>query len=867
MIYHQTDIRDVMKAFTSSIEGLSKQEAAERLIKNGPNVLQEQKKRSVLKMIISQFTDFMIVVLIAAAVISGIIGEISDTYVILIIVLLNAVIGFVQEYRAEKAMAALKKLATSFAQVVREGQVVKLPSSELVVGDIVLLEAGNSVPADLRVIESMQLNVQEASLTGESSEVEKFSEVLKDEKLPLGDRKNMLYKSTFVTNGRGKGIVVATAMDTELGKIAKLLSGEETETPLQKRLAKFGKNLSYIILIICAIFFVIGVLRGDEPMNMLLTAISLAVAAIPEALPALIVIALALGAKRLVEHKALIRRLPAVETLGSVTYICSDKTGTLTLNKMTVEEVFIGENIPLKQGLIQKADQENEKLIWLLRAMALNNDVSRDDKGLVMGDSTEVATYEWARINQYKKEELELKFPRVAELPFDSVRKCMSTIHQTGHEYIVFVKGAAEVLITKDRSLSKEDKEKFIDTSNQMASKGLRVLGFAMRSFSSLPPTIQPDSVETDLQFIGICGMMDPPREEVKKAISMCKTAGIKSVMITGDHPVTATTIAKMLGIVERENDLAITGTELEAMSDDEFTRKVEHIRVYARVSPEQKLKIVMALQAQGQFVAMTGDGVNDAPSLKRADIGIAMGITGTDVSKEAAHMILLDDNFTTIVNAIKQGRRIFDNIRKFIKYILTGNSAEIWTLFLAPLFGLPIPFLPIHILWINLVTDGLPGLALATEPAEKGVMARKPRHPKQSIFADGMGIHILWVGLLMGLICLGTQAFAIKNHIPHWQTLIFSVLCFSQLGHLLAIRSNKTSFFSSGNLANKTLLLTVLFTFALQISTIYLPFFNRILKTEPLTMTELAMALGVSCMVFVAVEIEKLIKRKVLKN
>jgi Ca2+-transporting ATPase len=867
MIYHQTDIQDAMKAFNSSIEGLSKQEAAERLTKNGLNVLQEQKKRSIFKMIISQFTDFMILVLIAAAVISGIIGEISDTYVILFIVVLNAVIGFVQEYRAEKAMAALKKLATSFAQVVREGQVIRLPSSELVVGDIVLLEAGNSVPADLRVIESIQLNVQEASLTGESSEVEKFSEALKDEKLPLGDRKNMLYKSTFVNNGRGKGIVVATSMDTELGKIAKLLSGEETETPLQKRLAKFGKNLSYIILVICTIFFLIGVLRGDEPMNMLLTAISLAVAAIPEALPALIVIALALGAKRLVEHKALIRRLPAVETLGSVTYICSDKTGTLTLNKMMVEEVFIGERIPLKQGLIQKADQENEKQIWLLRAMALNNDVSRDEKGLVMGDSTELASYEWARLNQFKKEELELKFPRVAEIPFDSVRKCMSTIHHTGHEYIAFVKGAAEVLIAKDSSLSKEGKEKFVKASNQMASQGLRVLGFAMRTFSALPHSIQPDSVETDLQFIGICGMMDPPREEVKKAISMCKTAGIQSVMITGDHPVTATTIAKMLGIIEHENDLTITGAELEAMSDDEFTSKVEHIRVYGRVSPEQKLKIVMALQAQGQFVAMTGDGVNDAPSLKRADIGIAMGITGTDVSKEAAHMILLDDNFTTIVNAIKQGRRIFDNIRKFIKYILTGNSAEIWTLFLAPLFGLPIPFLPIHILWINLVTDGLPGLALATEPAEKGVMARKPRHPKQSIFADGMGIHILWVGVLMGLICLGTQAFAIKNHILHWQTLIFSVLCFSQLGHLLAIRSNKTSFFSSGIFTNKTLLLTVLFTFNLQISTIYLPFFNRILKTEPLTMIELAMALGVSCMVFVAVEIEKLIKRKVLKN
>lgn len=861
MNFHTLDIEKTIETLDSSLIGLNSSEAERRLQEHGKNEITEQKKKPVWKMFLQQFADFMIVVLMIAAVLAGVIGDITDSYVILLIVILNAVIGFVQEYRAEKAMEALKKMAASNALVIRGRQTLSIPASNLVTGDVVILEAGNIIPADLRIIESAQLKVEEASLTGESHAVEKSTQPLYVENLPLGDRNNMAYKSTFVTYGRGKGIVVATGMKTELGKIAQMLSGDEVKTPLQKRLATFGKKISYIILLICAVFLLIGILRGDDPLTMLLTAISLAVAAIPEALPALIVITLALGAKRLVKQNALIRKLPAVETLGSVTYICSDKTGTLTLNKMTVEEVFVGDEIILKNYI--KDFKNDERLEWLLSAMALNNDVSIGENGISIGDPTEVAPYELAKNNSFIRNELETKFPRVAEIPFDSERKCMTTIHKWGNEYIAFTKGAVEVLISKDNSSTSEQKAKIISCSEKMAADGLRILGYTMRKLTALPPLISSETIETNLNVIGICGMMDPPREEVKEAVRICKTAGIKSVMITGDHPITAKTIAKRLGIIESENDLAITGTELGSMSEQEFKDKVEHIRVYARVSPEQKLNIVKALQEKGQFVAMTGDGVNDAPSLKRADIGIAMGITGTDVSKEAAHMILLDDNFTTIVSAVKQGRRIFDNIRKFIKYILTGNSAEIWAIFLAPFFGLPIPLLPIHILWINLITDGLPGLALAAEPAEKGVMNRPPRNPKENIFSGGLGVHILWVGLLMGIVSIGMQAYAISTNNSHWQTMVFTVLCFSQMGHVFAIRSDSQSLFALGIFSNKPLIGVITLTFILQFATIYVPFLNPIFKTEPLSLNEILMTLGVSSIVFFAVEIEKVIKRK----
>jgi len=784
MHWHQKTVEDATGELNTSLKGLSSEEAEKRLLEHGPNELTEKKNRTVFMMFLDQFKDFMILVLIAAAIISGIIGDASDTIAIIVIVGLNSVIGFVQEYRAEKAMALLRKMAAQYALVIRAGNPVNIPASQLVPGDVVILEAGKIVPADMRLIETAQLRVEEAALTGESLPIEKQTKLLRDEHLPIGDRKNMAYKGTIVSYGRGRGMVTATGMATELGKIATMLQEEEeVKTPLQKRLAAFGQKLALAVLAICAIIFGVGILRGEEPLLMLLTAISLAVAAIPEALPAVITISLALGASKMVRQNALIRKLPAVETLGSVTYICSDKTGTLTLNKMTVEEIYVNGKVLLVKDLATGKNKD------LFTALAVSNDAEGDASGNVIGDPTEIALYVIAKNKGFDKKALEQDLPRVAEIPFDSDRKCMTTFHRSRDgKFVAFTKGAIDVLLDK--------------------------------------------------------------------------SAGIKPVMITGDHPLTATTIAKRLGILEQDSRAVLTGRELDQLSLEEFEERVEHIRVYARVAPEQKLKIVKALQDKGQFVAMTGDGVNDAPSLKRADIGIAMGVTGTDVSKEASHMVLLDDNFATIVKAVKEGRRIFDNIRKFIKYTMTSNSGEIWTIFLAPFLGLPIPLLPIHILWINLVTDGLPGLALAAEPAEKGVMERPPRHPKESIFANGLGIHIIWVGLLMGAASLFTQAWSLKTGHAHWQTMVFTVLCLSQMGHVLAIRSERESIFTQGFFSNKPLVGAFLLTLALQMATIYVPFLNPIFKTEPLTFNELTLTLVLSSVVFIAVEIEKLIKR-----
>lgn len=860
MRWYLKSVNEIIEELNSSTQGLSLYEAQRRLQQYGPNELKEKKKKTPFMMFIDQFKDFMILVLIVAAIISGWLGEPSDTIAIIVIVVLNAVIGFIQEYRAEKAMAALKKMSAPFATAIRDGMPVNIPALQLVPGDIVIIEAGKVVPADIRLIEAIQLKVEEAALTGESVPVEKHTEPLHDEHLPLGDRKNMAYKGTFVTYGRGSGIVVNTAMNTEIGKIATMLQEEEeVKTPLQKRLAAFGQKLAIAVLVICAVVFGIGVLRGEEPLLMLLTAISLAVAAIPEALPAVVTISLAIGAKKMVKQNALIRRLPAVETLGSVTYICSDKTGTLTLNKMTVEEIW-GDDVLLMTGL------------------ALSNDAQIDANGNIIGDPTEIALYNIAKENGFDKREIEGDFPRVAELPFDSDRKCMTTFHRLKAEglspedgkegFISFTKGAIETLLEKADNIMTSDglkpihKEEIVRINEMMAADGLRVLCIAMRKWDKIPDNISPENVEIGLSILGIVGMMDPPREEAKEAVKLCKTAGIKPVMITGDHPLTAKAIAKRLGILDDDHKAIITGRELEQLSLEEFEEHVEKIKVYARVAPEQKLKIVKALQDKGQFVAMTGDGVNDAPALKRADIGIAMGITGTDVSKEAAHMILIDDNFATIVKAVKEGRRIFDNIRKFIKYTMTSNSGEIWTIFLAPILGLPIPLLPIHILWINLVTDGLPGLALAAEPAEKGVMQRPPRHPEESIFAHGLGAHIIWVGLLMGFVSIFTQAWSIKTGHAHWQTMVFTVLCLSQMGHVIAIRSERESLFSQGLFSNKPLLGAFALTFALQMATIYVPFLNPVFKTEPLSLGELLFTLALSSVVFFAVEIEKYLRR-----
>jgi Ca2+-transporting ATPase len=858
MNWHLADIDTVLELTGSSKKGLSSFEADKRLEEIGPNEIMQVHKRPAWILFLQQFKDFMILVLMGAAIISGLLGDITDTLVIAAIIFLNACVGFVQEYRAEKAMESLKKMAVMNAIVVRDDKIMPLSSVLLVPGDIVLLEAGSIVPADIRLSESVHTKVNEASLTGESLAVEKQTDALTDSALSLGDYKNMAFKGTHVTNGRAKGIVVATGMNTELGKIARLLQQPGIQTPLQKRLAVFGRNLAYIILFICLIVFAVGLLRGEDIVLMLMTSLSLAVAAIPEALPAVITIALAIGARKMVKKNVLIRKLPAVETLGSVTYICTDKTGTLTLNKMTVDTIagndFIFRNLN-KKTEINAAD--NYKTLML--AMALSNDVYKDENSHMIGDPTEIALYEFAHSAGYDKTEIEKQYPRVAEIPFDANRKCMTTIHRFGDTYIAFVKGATEILLQKIKDASIA--EKWQEPLNNMMSEGLRVLSFATRKFDVLPDAINPTTIEDQLQFAGIVGLIDPPRDEVRQAVHECKTAGIYPVMITGDHPVTAATIAKRLDIIETKHDRIITGAELSAMSDDDLLELVGYIKVYARVSPEQKLNIVKALQKRGEYVAMTGDGVNDAPALKHADIGVAMGITGTDVSKEAAHMILLDDNFATIVNAVKEGRRVFDNIRKFIRYVLTGNAAEILTIFLAPFFALPIPLLPIHILWINLVTDGLPGLALTLEPAEKNIMQRLPRNPGQNIFADGLGIQVIWAGLLLAALTIGIQAYAIHISDAHWQTMVFTVLCLGQLFYALAIRSDTVSIFRQGIFSNRTLILTVVITFVLQLTIIYLPALNEIFRTQPLTMKELILCIVISMILFIAVEIEKVIR------
>ncbi|MBK8845883.1 MAG: cation-translocating P-type ATPase [Bacteroidetes bacterium] len=854
MNWHLLPLSEIAKLLNTSPSGINHIAASQRLNEYGKNQITDKKKKNVLQMLLHQLTDFMILVLIAAAVISGILGDITDTVIILVIIIINAVVGFIQEYRAEKAMEALKQMAATTARILREGKVIDIPASDLVPGDVVLLEAGNIIPADVRFFETHQVKVDESALTGESHNVEKNSDELPDADYPLGDRKNMGFKGTFITNGRALAYVAATSMNTELGRIAKLIQTDETSTPLQKRLAAFGKRLSVVILIICTVIFIIGWLRGENILTMLLTSISLAVAAIPEALPALVTIALAFGAKRLVNINALIRKLPAVETLGSVTYICSDKTGTLTVNKMTVQDVFETAN-----NKISTAFSNGNTL---LNAMALNNDVSKDKDGKWLGDSTEVALVQYAFDNNLERTVLEIKFPRVAELPFDSTRKCMTTLHKTETGIVAITKGAVDVLFGKLNDEQKSSIPEFENKVNTMAEKGYRVLGYAIKLLAKLPEKINADDIESSLTLIGFAGMIDPPRVEAKQAVAECKQAGIIPVMITGDHKLTAKAIAKQLGIVSSQEDIVMSGTELAKLSEDNFEKIVEHVKVYARVNPEQKLKIITALQSKHQFVAMTGDGVNDAPALKNADIGIAMGINGTEVTKEASHMILLDDNFATIVVAVKHGRRIFDNILKFIKYTMTSNSGEIWVIFLAPFFGLPVPLLAVHILWINLVTDGLPGLALASEPSEANIMKRPPRNPKQNIFAGGMVTHILWVGFLMGVVTLVMQAWAIQTENAHWQTIAFTVLCFSQMGHVMAIRSEGESIFKIGVFSNKPLLGALLLTVALQMMMIYTPFFNDVFRTQPLTIDELGITILVSSIVFWAVEIEKWIKR-----
>ncbi len=856
--------------------GLHEAEVGRRRADHGPNVLAQSKARGPLALLADQFRDFMILVLVAAALISGFLGDWIDTLAILVIVLLNAVIGFVQAWRADRAMAALRQLAAMQATVLRGGQVQVLAASELVPGDIVLLEAGNQVPADLRLLDIAQLKVDESALTGESVTVEKHTARLQGTHHVLGDRLNMAFKGTTATHGRGRGLVVATGMATELGQVARLLqtgrgtgeagnaAGGERMTPLQLRLADFGRRLALAVLGICAVIFVVGVLRGEDPVLMMLTAVSLAVAAIPEALPAVVTVLLALGARRMARQNALIRRLPSVETLGSVTFICSDKTGTLTQNRMHVEEVWM-------EGRVWHVGQPHDPaMAEILRAAALCNDARHGRGNAWHGDPTETALAQTALEGGLDKAELEQAWPRVQERPFDSERKRMSTVHRNVQGALVaYVKGAPESVLPQCTLQWRADgalplpQQGVLDQAMALAAQGLRVLALARRELDVLPEDSQLAEVEQGLSLIGLVAMIDPPRPQAQAAVRDCLSAGITPVMITGDHPATALAIARRLGIVHDGHDVEVlTGAELAQLNEPALHERVASVRVYARVDPVQKIRIVEALQQHGEFVAMTGDGVNDAPALKRADIGVAMGRGGTDVAREAASLVLLDDNFATIVRAVREGRRIYDNIRKFVRYALTGNSGEIWVIFLAPLLGLPIALLPIHILWINLVTDGLPGLALAREPAERGIMQRPPRPPQESLFAHGLWQHVLWVGLLMAGLCLGLQAWALAHGNPHGPSMVFTTLTLAQMAHVLAIRSERDSLLALGLRSNLALLGAVLLTLALQLATLYVPALNPIFRTEPLSALELGLCFGAAALVLLAVELEKLLRR-----
>jgi Ca2+-transporting ATPase len=847
MNWHTLSTDTVLKELQSNLHGLSNTEVEERILKYGTNEIQDNNKKSPFLIFLNQFSDFMILVLIAVAIISGFIGELTDSIIIIVIIILNAIIGFIQEYKAEASVQALKKMASLHAHVKRNNTVEVIEATQLVPGDIVEIQAGSIIPADIRFLQTHALRINESALTGESVPVDKYSGPINETDIALGDRLNMGYKNTLVTNGRAIGVVTGTGMNTEIGKIAGLLKTGKSLTPLQKRMESFSKILSYIILLLCVLLFISGVMRGDNWKDMLLLSISLAVAAIPEALPALITVCLSLGARRMVKKQALIRNLPAVETLGSVNFICTDKTGTLTENRMEVTDHF----------LISKEVIVNSYTPLEL-ALALNHDIHISGNAEVSGDPTEIALLDYFNkqftSNDYNA--LQKQLPRIHELPFDSVRKMMSTVHRFNDKFLVLVKGAPEAIASV---INNHDNISLIEaTGADWSSEGKRVLAFAYKIIATLPPD---DSIEMNLNAAGLIAMMDPPRESAKKAIADCKAAGIETVMITGDHPSTAKAIAQQLGILDKD-DLVRSSDQLKRMSEAEFEEQAERIKVYARVSPEQKLQIIKALQKKNYYVAMTGDGVNDAPSLKAANIGVAMGITGTDVSKEAADMILLDDNFGTIAKAVREGRRIYDNIRKFIKYILTCNSAEILIMILAPVLMLPVPLLPVHLLWVNLVTDGLPGLALASEHAEEDIMKQPPRKMNENIFSNGLGWHIIRVAIIMSAVTLGMQAWAIHEGLEHWQTMVFVTLSFAQLGHIMAIKSNKKSFLGKDLFTNIPLLFIVIFTILLQVAIVYIPLANNLLKTQPLTVIELLICFGVSSIVPLSVEIEKWIQR-----
>ncbi len=905
-------VDEVKKELLTDLEkGLTDEQISKQREKFGKNELKAQKKKSLFVKFLEQFKDFMIIVLIIAAIISGVVGYmqgegITDSIIILIVVIVNAIIGVAQEAKAEKSLEALQKLSSHSAKVMRNGILTVVPSKELVPGDIVILDTGDFVPADLRIIEAANLKSQESSLTGESVPVEKYSEVIKDEKVGIGDRVNMLFSSSLITYGRGKGIVVETGMNTEVGKIAGIINDtEKAETPLQIKLNKLGKTLGLVALAICAFIFIIGLIYGKEPLDMFMTAVSLAVAAIPEGLAAVSTIVLAIGVQRMVKKHAIVKKLPAVETLGSATVICSDKTGTLTQNKMTVKKIFYDNKLVDIDKIEQNEIKDDlEKLVYV--SMLCNDTkVGRDNE--LTGDPTETALVDMGFVLDFKPELFEM-LPRVGEIPFDSNRKLMTTIHKYEDKYLVYTKGGVDELLKRCNKyiLNNEIKNDLNNFKNsiqnineKMAKEALRVLAMGYKELDHMPSDEEMKNIESDLIYVGMVGMIDPPREEAKVAVEKCKTAGIKTVMITGDHKITATAIAKSLGILENESE-AITGAELEEMSDEDLAKNIRKYSVYARVSPEHKVRIVRAWQKNGEIVAMTGDGVNDAPALKKADIGCAMGMVGTDVAKEAADVILTDDNFATVVSAVEEGRRIYDNILKAIQFLLSSNVGEIIVLFVAILitpllskaFGIDIkliePLLPIHILWVNLVTDSLPALALAVDPAEKDVMTRKPLKPGKGIFTKGMTWRIVYQGIMIGLItlaafCIGlatpesslpevynNEGVRLSNEevkVEIGQTMAFTVLALSELVHVFNVRNNKKSIFKTGIFNNSKLILAIAVSVALMFVILLIPSLRQIFSIPVLPLGNIIETILLVLAPLAIVELFKLFKINTIKG
>ena len=896
--WYQKSTEEVQKDLETNLEnGLTDAKVKELQNTKGFNELKAKKKKSLIVKFLEQFKDFMIIVLIIAAIVSGVVGilegeGITDTIIILVVVIVNAIIGVAQENKAEKSLEALQKLSAHASKVVRNGNIVVVPSRELVQGDIVVLETGDYVPADLRIVEAVNLKSQESALTGESVPVEKTVDAISDE-VGIGDRTNMLFSSSLITYGRGKGIVVETGMNTEVGKIAEIInSSEETTTPLQEKLNKLGKTLGIAALAICVFIFIIGWLYGKEPIHMFMTAVSLAVAAIPEGLAAVSTIVLAIGVQRMVKKNAIVKKLPAVETLGSASVICSDKTGTLTQNKMTVKKVYVDNKLMDMENI--KIIEESTNLEKLVYNAMLCNDTKVGENDELTGDPTETALVDMGMNLDIDIHKI-FSIDRLEEIPFDSVRKLMTTVHKINDKYIVYTKGGVDELLKICNSyvLDNEVKtdldvfKKEIYTYNeQMAKEALRVLAYGYKIIDKLPETEEErNSLESDLTFIGLTGMIDPPREEAKIAVSKCKSAGIKTVMITGDHKITATAIAKQLGILENEDE-AITGAELEKMSDEDLTKNIRKYSVYARVSPEHKVRIVRAWQANGEIVAMTGDGVNDAPALKNADIGCAMG-SGTDVAKEAADVILTDDNFATVVSAVEEGRRIYDNILKAIQFLLSSNVGEIIVLFIAILIT-PLlakwfnitnisalePLLPIHILWINLVTDSLPALALAVDPAASNIMNRKPTKKEKGIFTKGMTWRVVYQGVMIGVLTLA--AFIIGLATPNvdevqkikiGQTMAFCVLALSELVHVFNIRDNKKSIFKTGILNNTKLILAIVASAALMFVILLTPGLRNIFDIAVLPKDKILETVLLVFAPIVIVEIFKLFKINTIKD